>query len=141
MSHSSPTPAPKARVLSNMRLPDVEGYAIRCFGDYLPPRPPGAPPWRAEMERRNLADILPLIPAAETPDILVCASPEYLPIPWDIHAFPGPKVLLITDWNVCLRFLPDLVSALRLLLHRLARLPPAAPRRGRQRLPSAPVRA
>lgn len=104
-------PAPKARVLCNLRLPAVEGYSLRCFGDYLPAPVPGAsppPPWRAEMERRDLADILPLIPAAERPDILVCASPEYLPIPWDVRAFPGPKVLLITDWNVCLRFLPDL---------------------------------
>lgn len=118
MTQPSPGPAPKARVLSNMYLPAAEGYSIRCFGEYLAPhsasessetaRSPAAPEWRAEMERRNLSDILPLIPASEKPDILVCASPEYLPIPWDIHTFPGPKVLLITDWNVCLRFLPDL---------------------------------
>lgn len=102
-----PTPSPpvRARILSNLNLPEVEGYSIRTFGDYPVP---GAPPWRAEMERRTLAEILPLIPAAEKPDLLLCASPEYLPIPWDIHTFPGVKVLLITDWNVCLRFLPDI---------------------------------
>jgi hypothetical protein len=95
----------RARILGNLGLPEVEGFSIRHFGHYLAP---GSPPWRPEMERRNLSDILPLIPAAEKPDILVCGSPEYLPIPWDIHTFPGTKVLLITDWNVCLRFLPDI---------------------------------
>ncbi|HLP40562.1 MAG TPA: glycosyltransferase, partial [Fibrobacteria bacterium] len=108
MTPPPPFPSPRARVLSNVHLPAVAGYSVRTFGDYPAL---GASPgtWRAEMERRDLRDILPLIPAAERPDMVVCASPEYLPIPRDIHAFPGTKVLLITDWNVCLRFLPDLL--------------------------------
>src|SRR5690606_1591172 len=94
------------RVLSNLPLPSVEGYSIRTFGDYLPGGPD--PAWRPQSERRDLADILPLIPLAEKPDILLFSTPEYLPIPLDLAAFPGIRILLITDWNVCLRFLPDL---------------------------------
>jgi hypothetical protein len=94
------------RVLTNIHLPPAEGYSLRTFGDYLPGGPD--PAWRPEKERRDLADILALIPASEKPDVLILASPEYLPIPVDIAAFPGTRILLITDWNVCLRFLPDL---------------------------------
>ena len=97
---------PPFSVLANLPFPAVEGYCIRTFGEYRPD--PGAAPWRPERERRSLAEILPLIPTAERPDILLIASPEYLPIPADVDSFPGLKVLLITDWNVCLRFLPDL---------------------------------
>ena len=97
----------RARVLSNVHLPSVPGFSIQAFGKYLPDAVP-APIWRAEMERRSLAEILPLIPQSERPDILLLSSPEYLPIPVDIADFPGLKILLITDWNVCLRFLPDL---------------------------------
>ncbi len=96
-----------ARVLSNIYLPPVEGFSMHHFGDYFPPEQV-KPRWLAEMERRSLASILPLIPTSEFPDILVIASPEYLPIPVDVHTFPGLKILLITDWNVCLRFLPAL---------------------------------
>jgi hypothetical protein len=100
----SPTPA---RVLSNLSLPSPAGIAIRAFHDYLPP---GADPSASHPEyaRRALKDILSLVPAAERPDALIIASPEYLPIPADLVSFPGVKILLITDWNVCLRFLPDL---------------------------------
>lgn len=104
------------RVLSNIHLPGSDGYVFRTFGDYLPPGtlatgaggPDSVPAWRPENERRALADILPLIPAAEKPDVLIISTPEYLPIPVDAAAFPGIRILLITDWNVCLRFLPDL---------------------------------
>ncbi|MDB5104012.1 MAG: hypothetical protein JWP91_1701 [Fibrobacteres bacterium] len=99
-------PSVPINVLTNLRLPPADGFLLRTFGDYLPGGPD--PSWRAEKERRDLADILPLIPAAEKPDILVITSPEYLPIPTDLSSFPGTKILLITDWNVCLRFLPDL---------------------------------
>ena len=93
------------RVLSNLPLPS-ETHAIRTFGEY---RAPGSnAPWRPESDRRSLAEILPLIPQAEKPDVLVCSSPEYLPMPCDVAAFPGTRILLITDWNMCLRFLPDL---------------------------------
>jgi hypothetical protein len=105
---SDPRPAPRARVLSNLHLPALPDFAVRTLGDYPSAASPAPREWRPENERRTLAEILPLIPAAEKPDILLCASPEYLPVPWDVHTFPGPKVLLITDWNVCLRFLPDL---------------------------------
>lgn len=97
----------RARVLSNMVLPDVAGYVIKTFGDYCPNGSHSAP-WQAQFERRTLAEILPLIPSSEKPDILVIASPEYLPIPIDIGDFVGLKILLITDWNICLRFLPAL---------------------------------
>ncbi len=103
----------RARVLSNVYVPPVEGFPIRTFGEYLPPVGPNGkepPIWRAEMERRTLAQILPLIPKAEKPDILLISSPEYLPIPTDIASFSGLKILLITDWNVCLRFLPELCT-------------------------------
>ncbi|GEM_PF-1752892 len=96
------------RVLTNVYLPPVDGYALRTFGDYAPGGPDSA--WRPEKERRPLADILPHIPDREKPDVLLISSPEYLPIPADLTAFPGPKILLITDWNVCLRFLPDLCA-------------------------------
>jgi hypothetical protein len=100
------TSAP-ARVLSNVPLPAPPGIAIRAFSDYpAPGTDPHAP--HPEFARRSLKDILPLIPAAERPDALLIASPEYLPIPPDLASFPGTKILLITDWNVCLRFLPDL---------------------------------
>ncbi len=110
----------RARVLSNVHLPSVPGFSIQTFGNYLPAaasvetiasnplQTSTAPKWRAEMERRSLSDILPLIPQNEQPDILLISSPEYLPIPVDIADFKGVKILLITDWNVCLRFLPDL---------------------------------
>lgn len=100
-------PALPARVLSNLYLPSPPGVAIRAFSDYPPP---GADPGRPDPASagRALKDILPLIPASERPDALIIASPEYLPIPVDIASFPGAKILLITDWNVCLRFLPDL---------------------------------
>jgi hypothetical protein len=98
--------ASTTRVLTNLYLPPAEGYVLRTFGDYLPGGPD--PAWRAEKERRPLAEILPLIPASERPDILIITSPEYLPIPVDVADFPGLRILLITDWNVCLRFLPDL---------------------------------
>ena len=94
------------RVLSNLSLPKAQGYSLRAFRDYLPGGPD--PSMRDELERRNLSDILPLIPQDEKPDVLVISSPEYLPIPPDLASFPGLKILLITDWNVCLRFLPDL---------------------------------
>lgn len=100
-----------ARILANIHWPfALAGHTLRSFRDYPPPdsADPTQALWRAERERRPLSAILPLIPAAERPDILLCSSPEYLPIPRDIHAFPGAKVLLITDWNICLRFLPDL---------------------------------
>jgi glycosyl transferase family 1 len=104
------------RVLTNIRLPGSEGYIFHTFGDYLPPGSSttgrsgagSAPAWSPENERRALADILPLIPPAEKPDILIISTPEYLPIPVDVASFPGIRILLITDWNVCLRFLPDL---------------------------------
>jgi hypothetical protein len=95
------------RILSNLPVPRVDGYAVKLFSDYLPE---GMDPskWRAEKERRDLSEILRLIPQTEKPDILLFASPEYLPIPVDISSFQGLKILLITDWNMCLRFLPDL---------------------------------
>ncbi len=96
------------KVLANLHLPSVEGFTIRTFGNY-PDGEKNSPPWRAEFERRSLANILPFIPKDEKPDILLISSPEYLPIPVDIGSFPGIKILLITDWNVCLRFLPDLL--------------------------------
>lgn len=94
------------RVLSNLHL-TAENHDVRAFGEYLAP---GAAPWRAEKERRALAEILPLIPAAEKPDALIIASPEYLPVPVDVAAFPGTRILLITDWNLGLRYLPDLCA-------------------------------
>jgi hypothetical protein len=96
------------RILSNLPLPPLEGYAVRTFGDYGPSGPIAT--WNPGKERRNLADILPHIPAAEKPDALVISSPEYLPVPRDVAAFPGIRILLITDWNMCLRFLPDLCA-------------------------------
>jgi hypothetical protein len=96
------------RVLSNVSFPEVEGYVMKTFGDYRARESGPHSAWRAENERRPLADILPLIPASEKPDILVISTPEYLPIPVDAASFPGIRILLITDWNVCLRFLPDL---------------------------------
>lgn len=100
-------PFAPARVLSNLPLPAPPGIAVRSFSDY---RAAGTDPLmpHPEFARRALKEILPLIPAAERPDALVIASPEYLPIPHDLASFPGMKILLITDWNVCLRFLPDL---------------------------------
>lgn len=106
------------RILCNTPLSASGDFTLRCFGDYPSPAEAGrlqasiaGPPhdghWRAEFERRSMPEILAAIPAEEQPQILVISSPEYLPTPWDLHAFPGPKVLLITDWNVCLRFLPD----------------------------------
>jgi Glycosyl transferases group 1 len=100
-------PVALTHVLSNLPLPPVPGYSIKTFGEY-PAETQGAEAWRAEMERRTLAQILSRIPSAERPDILIISSPEYLPIPTDIASFSGIKILLITDWNVCLRFLPDL---------------------------------
>jgi len=100
-------PFAPARVLSNLALPSPSGITVRAFHDYLPPgTDPSAP--HPEFARRALRDILPLIPSAERPEALIIASPEYLPIPSDLADFPGMKILLITDWNVCLRFLPDL---------------------------------
>ncbi len=92
------------RVLSNLPLPSGT-HAVKTFGDYRPFSASG--PWKPEYERRALGDILPLIPQAEKPDVLICSSPEYLPIPCDVAAFPGIRILLITDWNMCLRFLPE----------------------------------
>jgi hypothetical protein len=100
-------PSAPARALSNLPLPAPPGVAIRSFADYPPAGADPAAP-HPEFARRALKDILPLIPASERPDALVIASPEYLPIPPDLASFPGMKILLITDWNVCLRFLPDL---------------------------------
>lgn len=105
----------RANILCNMRLPAVPGFSIKSFGEYLPSQPfqtsqASNVPWHAELERRKLSEVLSLIPKTETPDILVIASPEYLPIPIDIEDFKGLKILLITDWNVCLRFLPALCS-------------------------------
>jgi hypothetical protein len=100
-------PSAPARVLSNMTLPSSDGIAIRSFHEYLPPGIDLSVP-HPEFARRALREILPLIPFAERPEALIIASPEYLPIPSDLAAFPGMKILLITDWNVCLRFLPDL---------------------------------
>lgn len=95
------------RVLSNLALPSPAGISIRAFHDYLPSGAgPSAP--HPEFGRRALKDILPLIPSSERPEALIIASPEYLHIPADLASFPGMKILLITDWNVCLRFLPDL---------------------------------
>jgi hypothetical protein len=96
-----------ALVLSNLGLPSPAGISIRGFHDYPAP---GTDPSAANPEtaRRDLGDILPLIPSSERPEALVIVSPEYLPIPSDLAAFPGMKILLITDWNVCLRFLPEL---------------------------------
>ncbi len=96
------------KVLANLHLPIVEGYKLRTFGDY-PEESKKLQPWRAEFERRSLVNILPLIPKDEKPDILLISSPEYLPIPVDIGSFSGIKILLITDWNVCLKFLPNLM--------------------------------
>ena len=98
-------------------------------------RRPGGPSWSAA----NLADILPLIPAPEKPDILVCSSPEYLPIPQDLPSFRGLKVLLITDWNVCLRFLPDSAGS-STSASWTGRDTASCAGPGIQRLPPAPVR-
>src|SRR4051812_29640415 len=100
-------PSAPTRVLSNLALPSPAGIGIRAFHDYLPPGADASVP-NPEFARRALRDILPLIPSAERPEALIIASPEYLPIPPDLSEFPGMKILLITDWNVCLRFLPDL---------------------------------
>lgn len=104
--------AAPARVLSNLSLPAPPGVAIRAFGEYplagSGPASAAPGPSAPHPARRALRDILPLIPAAERPDALVIASPEYLPIPADLASFRGVKILLITDWNVCLRFLPGL---------------------------------
>lgn len=95
------------RVLSNVSLPPMEGYSARNFGDY----PGGTPvPYKEAQERRSLARILAEVPQSEKPDVLVLAHPEYLALPVDLASFRGPKILLITDWNVCLRFLPDLCT-------------------------------
>lgn len=95
------------RILSNLSLPPVEGFDIRTFGNPLGLEESGSQ-WNSRAERRSLAEILELVPSAERPDMLVCASPEYLPIPRDVASFKGTRILLITDWNVCLRFLPSL---------------------------------
>ncbi len=93
------------RVLSNVALPELEGFVVHSYADY--PSTSGlviAP----ELDRRTLSEILAKIPSQEKPDLFVFKTPEYLPLPDDIESFDGPKVLLITDWNVCLRFLPDI---------------------------------
>lgn len=96
------------RVLSNLPLPTPPGFRLQSFGDYAPAASSADPPWSPSRERRPLSRILAAIPPDRFPDILLFRSPEYLPLPPDIASFPGLKVLLITDWNVSLRFLRDI---------------------------------
>ncbi len=100
------------RVLANLPLPQPEGYELRHFGQYSQASegPLGRGLWHPQNERRTLKEILACIPAGEKPDVLLFRSPEYLPLPVDIGRFAGIKVLLITDWNLSLRFLPALCN-------------------------------
>jgi Glycosyl transferases group 1 len=106
---SLPQAAP-LRVLTNLPLPQPEGFVFRHFGDYadLAKGLLGQGGWQPQNERRTLKEILSRIPAPEKPNILLFRSPEYLPLPTDLAPFPGLKILLITDWNLGLRFLPAL---------------------------------
>lgn len=106
---------PPVRVLANLPLPQPEGFVLRHFGVYAGQafgQASGAierqAPWQPRQERRSLKEILARIPAAEQPEILLIRSPEYLPLPLDITEFKGLKILIATDWNVSLRYLPDL---------------------------------
>ncbi len=98
------------RVLANSALPQPPGFILRHFGVYTGGIAAGAQEaaWQAQGERRSLKEILARIPATEKPDILLIRSPEYLPLPFDLATFRGLKVLLLTDWNVGLRFLAPL---------------------------------
>lgn len=108
---------PPVRVLANLPLPQPEGFILRHFGVYAGPTMGQATnaferqvPWQPRQERRSLKEILARIPAAEQPEILLIRSPEYLPLPLDIAEFKGLKILIATDWNVSLRYLPDLCA-------------------------------
>ncbi len=92
------------QVLSNTPLPALSGVECRHFGE-CGRHPAG---YKPESERRSLRTILEQLPAGFHPDLLLFLSPEYLPMPDDLEVFRGPRALLITDWNVCLRFLPPL---------------------------------
>jgi Glycosyl transferases group 1 len=113
------------RVLANLPLPQPEGFTLRHFGVYAEPANDlgfglqgrqaahhqamnHQPQWQPRQERRSLKEILARIPVSEQPDILLMRSPEYLPLPAGLADFKGLKILIITDWNVSLRFLPAL---------------------------------
>ncbi len=86
-------------ILSNLWLPVSSPYSLKTFSDYIPT--PG-------LKYTSLKAVLDVIPPEEKPQAVLINSPEYLPVPEDIASFPGYKILLITDWNVCLRFLEDI---------------------------------
>jgi len=100
------------RILANLPLTQPSGYLLAHFGQYASriASGPAGKGWQQQNERRSLKEILAAIPAAEKPDILLIRSPEYLPLPDDIASFTGPKILLITDWNVGLRYLAPVCS-------------------------------
>ncbi len=100
------------RVLGNIGSHQLKDFVFRDFSHYTPAqfREGKQIPYAANKERRSLKEILSTIPENEFPDIVLIQSPEYLPIPYDIANFSGIKILLITDWNVCLRFLPEVAK-------------------------------
>ncbi len=100
-----PPPEREPLILVNTPGPAVPGYRVIDFGHCRSDR---STPYRPEAERRSLEEILSRAPGGETPAALLIRSPEYLPIPDGLEAFSGRKLLAITDWNVCLRFLPEL---------------------------------
>ncbi len=95
------------KILSNIPLPKVPAAETVHFGECRV-RPLSQQRNGPEYERRSMQEILAQVPNGFSPDVLLFRSPEYLPIPDDIHLFRGSKVLVITDWNVSLRFLPEL---------------------------------
>ncbi|MBF0433059.1 MAG: glycosyltransferase [Fibrobacteria bacterium] len=95
------------KILSNIKLPNIDGYSVKTFSDYCP---------EIIIKNKNgnglayisLTKIFSIIPKEEFPEILIISSPEYLPVPEDMKLFQGPKILLITDWNVGIRYLESL---------------------------------
>ncbi|MFC1585904.1 glycosyltransferase [Fibrobacterota bacterium] len=95
------------RILSNTHLPINEPHLLKTFADYIPDLYLSTPE-RSYQRYSSLSDVLDKVSEHEFPEAVIISSPEYLPVPEDLAAFSGPKVLLITDWNVCIRFLEDL---------------------------------
>lgn len=95
------------RILSNQYLDPIPNYSVKGFVDYIPDLAFKIQA-RTALKYVSLTEVLENIPASEQPEIYIHFSPEYLPIPEDILSFKGITVMAITDWNVCLRLLPDL---------------------------------
>ncbi|MBF0431758.1 MAG: glycosyltransferase family 1 protein [Fibrobacteria bacterium] len=97
------------KILSNITLTGPPEYQFKTFTNYIPDLTYHIKRVNA-LKYISLNELFKHIPQEEYPDILVFASPEYLPVPEDISCFSGPKVLILTDWNVCIRYVEELCA-------------------------------